>query len=111
MLHSRGVERQSENPTYSANLCEVVESLATAFLSGDTRPKAPDCSFHANLVAIFEAVRHGLGDAVYAHGNATNSRVDHTLCQRISGKTNEPQWQALHTRFSGLAINGHPDLV
>lgn len=91
MSPSWGLQCELKKPTHSANLCEVVESLATAFLSGDGLPEAPDCSFHANLVAVFEAVRHGLGDAVYAHGNPTNSCVDYTLRQRVAGEADEPQ--------------------
>jgi hypothetical protein len=69
------------------------------------------CDLDPDLIAVFEGVGNGLRNAVDSHWHAINSRVDHALCQRISGKADEPKWETLHTGLSRLAIDCHPDHI
>ena len=89
----------------------MLNSLPTACSLAKAFSKTADRRFNSDFVAVFKAVRHCFGHAVHPHRDAINSRIDHTLRQRIAREAHEMQGHSLHLGLSSLTINGHPDCI
>lgn len=87
----------------------MLNSLTTASSLAKAFSQTADRRFNPDLVAVLKAVRNCFGHAVHPHRDAINSRIDHTLRQRVPGEANEAQ--SLDCGLSCLAIDGHPDHV
>ena len=71
------------------DLCEMPQSLATAFVLADALSERPDRDLGANCLAALEAVSNRFGGAVDSHGHAINPGIHHALSQCFAGEANE----------------------
>jgi hypothetical protein len=68
------------------------------------------CDVAANFSSVLEAVR-SLRRAVNTNRNSIDLRIDDTLRERMTGKSNKAQLQAIDNRLFSLAIDGHPNVT
>ena len=99
----------SEKLSDTADVCEMVESLTTAFVQLNARSERVKCLLDSNLAPVFQTIGNGLGGAVDSNRYAINPCVHNTLGQCSTGEANKAHLRSVQGRLSGLAINGHPN--
>jgi hypothetical protein len=90
---------------------EMPEPLFAAFFPSYAFLQDSCCEVAAHFPSVLEAVRNCLRRAVNTDGNSIDLRIDHTLRERLAGKSNKAQLQAIDNWFFGFAIDGHPNVT
>jgi|SRR5579862_5660194 len=85
------------------------QSLAATFLESNARLKSANCCFDSNLVSILKTIGDGFGSTEDSYMYTLNSNIQDSLGQRSSREPNESKLSAVHYRFSGFAVNRHPN--
>jgi hypothetical protein len=85
--------------------------LFAAFLSRYAFSQNLCCEVAANFPSVFEAVRNRLRRAVDSNRHSIDLPIDDSLRERLAGKSNKAQLQAIDNRFFGFAIDGHPNMT
>jgi hypothetical protein len=88
---------------------EMPEPLFAAFSPSYAFLQDSCCEVAANFSSVLEAVRNRLRRAVDTNRHSIDLRIDDSLRERMAGKSNKAQLQAIDNRFSGFAIDGHPN--
>ena len=87
------------------------EPLFAAFLPSYAFLQDSCCEVAAHFPSIFEAVRNRLRCAVDTNRHSIDLRIDHALRERMAGKSNKAQLQAIDNGFFCFAIDRHPNVT
>jgi len=63
----------------TTDLCEMPQSLATAFVLADALPERLDHDLGANCLTVLEAISNCFGGAVDPYGHTINPGIHHAL--------------------------------
>jgi hypothetical protein len=81
----------SEELSHMADVCEMEESLTTAFLQLNAHLERVNRHLNSKFASILKAIGNGLGSAVDSNGHPINPAIYHTLGQRSPRKANKAQ--------------------
>jgi hypothetical protein len=69
------------------------------------------CKATAHFPSVLEAVGDRFRHAVDTNRDSIDLRIDDSLRERLAGKSNKAQLQAIDNRFLGFGIDGHPNVT
>jgi hypothetical protein len=69
------------------------------------------CKATSHFPSVLEAVGDRFRHAVDTNRDSIDLRIDDSLRERLAGKSNKAQLQAIDNRFLGFAIDGHPNVT
>jgi hypothetical protein len=90
---------------------EMPEPLFATFFFSYAFLQDSCCEVAPNFSSVLEAVRNRLRRAVDTNGHSIDLRIDDSQRERMAGKSNKAQLQAIDNRFFGFAIDGYPNVT
>ena len=69
------------------------------------------CEVTPHFPSVLEAVGDRFRRPVDTNRDSIDLRIDDSLRERLAGKSNKAQLQAIDNRFFGFAIDGHPNVT
>ena len=69
------------------------------------------CKVTPHFPPVLKAVGDRFRRAVDTNRDSIDLRIDDSLRERLAGKSNKAQLQAIDNRFFGFAIDGHPNVT